>query len=76
MAAEGELAVDDRAAERHGYPLSAPQELEQAKPDVIVIMSRGFAEEIAAQAAMLAPKAEIVFYSDLLNRAVQMRKAA
>jgi 2-polyprenyl-3-methyl-5-hydroxy-6-metoxy-1,4-benzoquinol methylase len=64
------------ATERHGYPLSAPQELEQAKPDVIVIMSRGFAEEISAQAAMLAPKAEIVFYSDLLNRAVQMRKAA
>ncbi|MGA9794839.1 MAG: class I SAM-dependent methyltransferase [Rhizomicrobium sp.] len=64
------------ASERHGYPLSAPQALEQAKPDVIVIMSRGFAEEIAAQAAMLAPKAEIVFYSDLISRAVKLRKAA
>jgi hypothetical protein len=64
------------ASERHGYPLSTPQAIEQAKPDVIVIMSRAFSEEIAAQAAMLAPKAQIVFYSDLLGRAVQTRKAA
>jgi 2-polyprenyl-3-methyl-5-hydroxy-6-metoxy-1,4-benzoquinol methylase len=64
------------ASERHGYPLSAPEALEQAKPDVIVIMSRGFAEEIAAHAARLAPKAQIVFYSDLLSRAVHLRKAA
>lgn len=64
------------ASERHGYPLSAPQAIEQAKPDIIVIMSRAFSEEIAAQASMLAPKAEIVFYSDLLGRAVQTRKAA
>ena len=38
-------------------------------------MSRGFAEEIAAQAAMLAPRAEIVFYNELLSRA-RLRKAA
>ena len=64
------------ASERHGYPLSAPQAIEQATPDVIIIMSRAFSEEIAAQAAMLAPKAEVVFYADLLGRAVQTRKAA
>jgi SAM-dependent methyltransferase len=61
--------------ERHGYPLSGPTALEQAKPDVIIIMSRAFSEEIAAQAAMLAPHADIIFYGELLNRA-RLRKAA
>jgi ubiquinone/menaquinone biosynthesis C-methylase UbiE len=61
--------------ERHGIALSTPEALLKAEPGVIVIMSRGFAEEIAAQAAMLAPEAEIVFYSALLTRA-HLRKAA
>jgi SAM-dependent methyltransferase len=60
---------------RHGITLEAPEILVEAQPGVIVIMSRGFAEEIAAQAAMLCPHAEIVFYSALLTRA-HMRKAA
>jgi 2-polyprenyl-3-methyl-5-hydroxy-6-metoxy-1,4-benzoquinol methylase len=62
-------------AERHGAKLSAPDALADANPGVIVIMSRGFAEEIAAQAAMLAPRAEIIFYNELLSRA-RLRKAA
>jgi 2-polyprenyl-3-methyl-5-hydroxy-6-metoxy-1,4-benzoquinol methylase len=62
-------------ADRHGVRLSAPEALADAAPGVIVIMSRGFAEEIAAQAAMLAPRAEIVFYNELLSRA-RLRKAA
>jgi 2-polyprenyl-3-methyl-5-hydroxy-6-metoxy-1,4-benzoquinol methylase len=62
-------------AERHGAKLSAPEALADANPAVIVIMSRGFAEEIAAQAAMLAPRAEIIFYNELLSRA-RLRKAA
>jgi 2-polyprenyl-3-methyl-5-hydroxy-6-metoxy-1,4-benzoquinol methylase len=61
--------------ERHGVALSTPEALAKQEPGVIVIMSRGFAEEIAAQAAMLAPNAEIVFYSALLSRA-HLRKAA
>ncbi|HEX3675756.1 MAG TPA: class I SAM-dependent methyltransferase [Rhizomicrobium sp.] len=61
--------------ERHGIALSVPEALVKADPGVIVIMSRGFAEEIAAQAAMLVPDAEIVFYSALLTRA-HLRKAA
>jgi hypothetical protein len=60
---------------RHGIALEAPEVLADAQPGVIVIMSRGFAEEIAAQAAMLCPHAEIVFYSALLTRA-HLRKAA
>ncbi len=62
-------------AERHGIALNTPEALVQARPGVIVVMSRGFAEEISAQAAMLAPDAEIVFYSALLTRA-NLRKAA
>jgi SAM-dependent methyltransferase len=62
-------------SERHGHPLHGPEALADAKPDIIVVMSRGFAEEIAAEARVLAPRAEIVFYSDLLSRAL-LRKAA
>jgi 2-polyprenyl-3-methyl-5-hydroxy-6-metoxy-1,4-benzoquinol methylase len=61
--------------ERHGIALSGPDALTHASPGVIVIMSRGFAEEIAAQAQMLAPRAEIIFYSELLTRA-RLGKAA
>jgi SAM-dependent methyltransferase len=35
----------------------------------LIVMSRGFAKEIADEAKSLAPKAEIIFYSDLLARA-------
>ncbi|HTQ14931.1 MAG TPA: class I SAM-dependent methyltransferase [Rhizomicrobium sp.] len=73
------LLVDSHLAEhvgeRHGLALHTPDAIAQARPGAIVIMSRGFAEEIAAHAATLAPEAEIVFYSALLTRA-HLRKAA
>jgi hypothetical protein len=56
-------------AERHGVPLSGPEALAKIKPGVVVIMSRGFAGEIAAEAGRLAPGAEILPFTDLLGRA-------
>jgi SAM-dependent methyltransferase len=53
----------------HGQALAAPEALVDAKPEIVVIMSRGFAGEIEAEARKLAPLAEIVTYSDLLSRA-------
>jgi 2-polyprenyl-3-methyl-5-hydroxy-6-metoxy-1,4-benzoquinol methylase len=60
---------------RFGRSLDAPEALATAQPDVIIVMSRGFAHEIVAEARALAPRAEIVTYSDLLSRA-HLRKAA
>jgi hypothetical protein len=62
-------------ADRYGCRLTGPEALAEADPDVIVIMSRGFAGEIATEARRLAPRAEIVLYADLLARA-HIRKAA
>ena len=61
--------------ERHGCALTGPEALAEAKPGVIVVMSRGFAGEIAIEARRLAPSAEIILYADLLNRA-RLRQAA
>lgn len=55
--------------DRHGVTLSAPDALSAANPEIVVVMSRAFAGEIARQAHERAPKAEIVLYSDLLARA-------
>jgi 2-polyprenyl-3-methyl-5-hydroxy-6-metoxy-1,4-benzoquinol methylase len=54
---------------RHGRALEEPEALKQSEPGVVIVMSRGFAKEIADEAKSLAPKAEIIFYSDLLARA-------
>jgi SAM-dependent methyltransferase len=62
-------------ADRYGCKLAGPEALAEADPDVIVIMSRGFADEITTEARRLAPRAEIVLYADLLARA-HVRKAA
>jgi SAM-dependent methyltransferase len=62
-------------SERFGSPLAGPEALETNKPDVIVIMSRGFADEIAHEARRLAPSADIILYADLLVRA-RHKKAA
>jgi len=62
-------------SERHGCALSGPEALAEAKPGVIVVMSRDFAREIEAEARQLAPSAEIIFYADLLCRA-RLRLAA
>jgi len=55
--------------ERHGRALDAPEALAKTDPGVVIVMSRGFAKEIAEEAKSLAPRAEIVFYSDLMARA-------
>ncbi|MGN6147290.1 MAG: class I SAM-dependent methyltransferase [Rhizomicrobium sp.] len=59
--------------ERHGRALVEPASLAETKPGVVIVMSRGFAQEIADEAKALAPQAEIIFYSDLMARA---RRAA
>jgi SAM-dependent methyltransferase len=56
-------------AERHGVPLSGPEVLATTQPAVVVVMSRGFASEITAEAKKRAPAAEIVLFTDLLGRA-------
>ena len=62
-------------AERHGCRLDGPDALSRANPGVIVVMSRGFAREIAAEAKAKAPGAEILLFTDLLGRA-RLRLAA
>ena len=52
--------------DRYGAKLAGPKSLSEADPDVVIVMSRGFAGEIAAEARRLAPRAQILFYSDLL----------
>ena len=55
--------------ERHGCTLTGPEALADAKPGVVVVMSRDFASEIASEVGMLTPGAEIILYSDLMSRA-------
>jgi 2-polyprenyl-3-methyl-5-hydroxy-6-metoxy-1,4-benzoquinol methylase len=55
--------------ERHGRMLAEPEALSESGAGVVVVMSRDFAAEIAARARSLSPRAEILFYSDLLSRA-------
>jgi len=59
--------------ERHGCALTAPEDLAKTDPGVVVVMSRDFASEIAAEVGKLTPGAEIILYSDLMSRA---RRAA
>jgi SAM-dependent methyltransferase len=61
--------------ERHGCTLTGPEDLAGANPGVVVVMSRDFASEIAAEVTKLTPGAEIVLYSDLMSRA-RLRPAA
>jgi SAM-dependent methyltransferase len=61
--------------ERHGMALSLPEALTAHPVDVIVVMSRGFAHEIVAEARRLAPNAQILLYAELLARA-RLAKAA
>ena len=60
---------------RHGVRLSPPHALSGAMVDVVVVMSRGFADEIVAEVRRLAPKARIILYADLLARARLARAA-
>ena len=61
--------------ERHGCVLAGPDALSESQAGIVVVMSRDFAGEIAAEARTLAPHAEILFYSDLIANA-QTRLAA
>ncbi|MGZ5923504.1 MAG: class I SAM-dependent methyltransferase [Rhizomicrobium sp.] len=61
--------------ERHGCTLTGPEGLAESRPGVVVVMSRDFASEIAAEVGKLTPDAEIILYSDLLSRA-RTRQAA
>lgn len=67
--------LKQHVGERHGCALASPEALADAKPGVIVVMSRAFAGEIAQEARRLAPGAEVIFYSDLISRA-RLRQAA
>ena len=55
--------------ERHGCTLTGPEDLAEANPGVVVVMSRDFASEIAAEVGRLTPGAEIILYTDLMSRA-------
>lgn len=57
------------ASEAHGVKLTAPEELSTIRPDVVVVMSRSFANEIRTEAQMRAPGCEVIAYADLLQRA-------
>jgi len=59
--------------ERHGVRLCAPEAL--ADVDVVIVMSRMFADEICREVKMRVPEAQIVLYADLLEGA-RTRKAA
>ena len=70
-----DVHLKPHVAERFGCALASPEEIARVRPGVIVVMSRGFAGEIVAEARRLAPQAEIVTYAELLTRA-RLRKAA
>ena len=55
--------------ERHGCALIGPEDLAEANPGVVVVMSRDFAGEIAEKVNTLTPGAEIILYTDLMSRA-------
>jgi SAM-dependent methyltransferase len=50
-----------------GAEIARPDALTGAKPDIIVVMSRSFADEIAGEAHALAPTARLVPFADLLE---------
>ncbi len=61
--------------ERFGVPVSGAEALKDANVGAIIVMSRSFAAEIEREARARAPRAEILFYSDLVAQA-RLRRAA
>ena len=61
--------------DRHGVVLSDADALSQTKIDAVIVMSRMFADEIAADVKKRAPQAQIILYADLLAQA-RLAKAA
>jgi SAM-dependent methyltransferase len=62
-------------AARHGMMLSGAEALSQTPVDAVIVMSRMFAGEIAAEIKTRAPGAEIILYVDLLERARALQAA-
>jgi ubiquinone/menaquinone biosynthesis C-methylase UbiE len=62
-------------SERHGVALCGAEGLSQTPVDAVIVMSRMFANEIAADAKARAPRAEIILYVDLLERARALQAA-
>ena len=54
---------------RHDVALSTADALSDDSADVVVVMSRMFADEITADVKRRAPRAQIILYADLLGRA-------
>jgi SAM-dependent methyltransferase len=67
--------LKNHVTDRYGCPLAGPEALSDVDPDVIIVMSRSFAKEIAEEARARAPRARVLFYSDLLH-AARMSEAA
>lgn len=61
--------------ERHGKALTGPDTLANAKPGVVVVMTRREGDAIAAAVKVKAPDAELIAFSDLLGRA-RLKRAA
>jgi len=57
------------ASEAHGIRLTPPEDLGRVKPDVVVVMSRSFADEIRLEAQARVPGCEVVAYGELLAQA-------
>jgi 2-polyprenyl-3-methyl-5-hydroxy-6-metoxy-1,4-benzoquinol methylase len=57
------------ASEAHGVRLTPPEDLSRVRPDVVVVMSRSFADEIRMEAQLRAPGCEVFSYADLLAQA-------
>ncbi len=55
--------------ERHGLRLFKPAELLALKPDLVLIASRAFEDEIRAELAKLLPQCRALSFSELLYRA-------
>lgn len=64
------------APEAHGIRLTAPENLGEVRPDIVVVMSRSFADEIRKEAQDRAPGCEVLAYTDLLARAKTQMMAA
>jgi hypothetical protein len=60
---------------RFGVALSGPEALNDNAADVVVVMSRMFAGEIAAEIRRRAPHAQIIVNADLLEQARGQRAA-
>jgi 2-polyprenyl-3-methyl-5-hydroxy-6-metoxy-1,4-benzoquinol methylase len=57
------------AQDAHGIRLTAPTDLARLKPDIVVVMSRSFANEIREEAEVRVPGCQVIAYADLLARA-------